>query len=187
MVEINFIFITTTRMTVIHYISTHSSETMIFTLKFTKSSAPLLRCSVTQSCPTLWCHGSQHAKLICPSVSPGVCSDSCPLSQWCSLTISSSAATFSSCLQSFQALRLFPMNQLFPSGGQSIGTSVSASALPMNIQGWFPLGLTSLIFLQTKRLSSVFSSTTVRKHQFFGIRPSFWSNSHICTWLVGKL
>ena len=74
---------------------------------------------------------------------------------------------FSSCLQSFQALRLFPMNQLFLSGGQSIGTSVSASALPMNIQGWFPLGLTALIFLQTKRLSSVFSSTTVRKHQFF--------------------
>ena len=110
LVWINFIFITTTRMTVIHYISTHSSETMIFTLKFTKSSAPLLRCSVTQSCPTLWCHGSQHAKLICPSVSPGVCSDSCPLSQWCCLTISSSAAPFSFCLRSFPASGSFPMS-----------------------------------------------------------------------------
>ena len=118
LVWINFIFITTTRMTVIHYISTHSSETVIFTWKLTKSSAPLLRYSVTQSRPTLWSHGSQHAKLLCPSVSPGVCSNSYPLSQWCYLTISSSAAPFSFCLRSFPASGSFPMSRVFTSSGQ---------------------------------------------------------------------
>ena len=80
----------------------------------------------------------------------------------------------------------FPMNWLFASGGQSIGASASASVLPMNSQGWFPLGLTGLLSLQSKGLSRVFSSTTVQKHQFFGIQPSLWSNSHICTWLLEK-
>ena len=92
---------------------------------------------------------------------------------------------FSSCLQSFPASGSFPMSQLFSSGGQSIGTSASASALPMNIQDWFPLGLTDLI-LQSKGLSRVFSNTTVQKHQFFRVQPSLWSNSHIHTWLLEK-
>ena len=95
------------------------------------------------------------------------CSNSCPLSQWCHPTISSSVASFSSCLQSFPASRSFPMSWFFSSGGQSTETSTSASVLPINIQGWFPLGLTGLISLQSKGLSVVFSST-FRKHQFFG-------------------
>ena len=86
--------------------------------------------------------------------------NSCPLSQWCHLTMSSSATLFSFCLQSFPALGSFPMSQLFTSGGQSIGASTSASIPPMNIQGWFPLGLTGLISLQSKGLSRVFSRTT---------------------------
>ena len=104
----------------------------------------------------------------------------CPLSQWCDPTISSSATPFSICLQSFPASGSFPMCYLFASGGQSIGAS--ASVLPKNIQNWFPLGLTGLISLPSKRLSRVFSSTTVQKHQFFGVQPSSQSNSHIHTW-----
>ena len=77
----------------------------------------------------------------------------------------------------------FPMSRLFTSGGQIIGASASASVLPMNIQGWFPLGLTGLISLLSKGFSRLFSSTTVQKHQFFGAQPSWWSNSHIRTWL----
>ena len=92
----------------------------------------------------------------------------------------------SSCLQSFPASGSFLMSRLFASGGQSIRASASASVLLMNIQNWFPLGLTGLIFLQSKRLSSVFSITTVQKHQFFIVQPSLWSNSHIHTWLLEK-
>ena len=106
---------------------------------------------------------------------------SCPLNWGCYPNISSSAALFSSCPQSFPASGSFPMNWLFASGGQSIGVSASASVLPMNIQEWFPLGLTSLISLQSKGLSRVFSNTTVQKHQFFGAQPSLWSNCHIHT------
>ena len=123
-------------------------------------------------------HGMQHTMLPCPSLSPRVCSNSCPLSQWCHPIISSSGIPFSSCTQSFPASESFPMSWLFASGSQSIGASVSASVLPMNIQDWFPLGLADLISLQSKRLSRVFSSTTIRKHQFFGIQPSLWSNIH---------
>ena len=90
-------------------------------------------------------HGLQHARLACPLLSPEVCSNSCPLSQWCHPTISSSVVPFSSCLQSFPASGSFPVSQFFPSGGQSVGVSASASVLPMNIQDWFPLGLTGLI------------------------------------------
>ena len=118
----------------------------------------------------------------CPSSSPGVCSNSCPLGQWCYPTISSSVILFSH-LQSFPASRSFLMCQLFTLGGQSIGASTSASVFPMHIQGWFPLGLTGLISLQSKGLSRVFSKTTVQKHQFFGAQPSLWPNSHIHTWL----
>ena len=111
--------------------------------------------------------GLQHVRLPCPLTSPGVCSNSCPLNRWCHLTISSSVAHFSSCPQSFPASGFFPMSQLFASGGQSIGASALASVLPMNIQGWFPLGLTGLIPLLSKGLSRVFFSTTIWKHQFF--------------------
>ena len=107
-------------------------------------------------------------KLPCPSLSPRVCSSSSPLSWWCHPTISYSFTSFSSCPQSFPALGSFPMSQLFASGGQSIGASASASVLPLNIQGWFPLGLTGLVSLQSKGLSRVFSSITLQKHHFFG-------------------
>ena len=115
----------------------------------------------------LWPRELQHARLFCPPVSPGVCSDSCPLSWWCYLTVSSSAALLFSCLQSFPASGSFPVSWLFTSGGQSIRASASSSVLPMNTQGWFPLGLTGLIFLKSKGLSRVFSSTVIKKHQFF--------------------
>ena len=114
-------------------------------------------------------HGPQHTRFTCPSPSPGVCSNLCPLSQWCQPTIWSSVIPFS-CLQSFPASGSFPMSQLFASDGQSIGAS--ASVLPVNIQGWFPLGLTCLISLQSKGLSRVFPNTTVRKHHFFSIQLS---------------
>ena len=133
---------------------------------------------------SLWPHGLQHARLPCPSPSHRVCSISCPLSRWCYPTISSFVVPFSSCLQSFLASGSFPMSWLFPSDGQSIGTS--ALVFPMNIQDWFPLGLTGLVFLLSKGLLRVFSSTTVQKHQFFSTQPSLWSNSHIHTWLLEK-
>ena len=116
---------------------------------------------------SLWPHGLQHARLPCQSPTPGAYSNSCPLSQWCHPTSSSSVASFSSCLQSFPASGSFPMSQFFTSGTQSIGVSASTSGLPMNIQDWFPLGLAGLIFLQSKGLSRVFSNTTVQKYQFF--------------------
>ena len=137
-------------------------------------------CSVAKLCLTLQPYGLQHARLSYPSLSPRICSNSCPLCQWCHPTISPSITLFSSCLQSFPAPGSFPMSQLFPSGGQSIGAS--ASILPMNIQGWFPLGSTGLISLQFKGLWRAFSSTTIWRPQFFGTQPSLWSNSHICIW-----
>ena len=133
---------------------------------------------------SLWPHGLQHTRLPCPSLSPGVCSHSCPLSQWCHPTISSSAAPFSFCLRSFLTSRSFPVSRLFASGGQSIIASALASVLPMNIQGWYPFGLTGLISLQFKGLSRVFSSTTVRRHQFFSAQSFLWSSSHFRTWLL---
>ena len=131
-------------------------------------------------------HGLQHARLPCPSPTPGAYSNSCPLSQWCYSTISSSDVPFSSCLQSFPASGSFQMSQFFASGGQSIGASASASVLPMNIQNWFPLGWTGWISLLSKGFSRVFSNTTDQKHQFFGAQLSLWSNSHIHTWLLEK-
>ena len=119
-----------------------------------------------------------------PSSTPRACSNLSPSSQWCHPTISSSVVPFSSCLQSFPTSGSFPMSQFFVSGGQRIGAS--ASVLPMNIQDWFPLGLTSWISLQSKSFSRVFSNTTVQKHQFFGAHLSLWSNSHIHTWLLEK-
>ena len=112
-------------------------------------------------------HGLQHESLPCPSSTPGVYSNSCPLRRWCHPTISSSVVPFSFCLQSFPAPGSFQMSQFFVSGGQSIGVSASASVLPMNIQDWLPLGWTGWISLQSKGLSRVFTNTTVQKHQFF--------------------
>ena len=106
-------------------------------------------------------HGLQHTRPPCPSPTPGVHPDSCPLSRWCHPTISSSVIPFSSCSQSFSASGSFPMSQLFTSGGQSIGVSASKSVLPMNTQDWSPLEWTGWISLQSKRLSKVFSNTTV--------------------------
>ena len=136
---------------------------------------------------TLWLHELQQNRFPCPSLSLGVCLNSCPLSQWCHPTISSSVVPFSSCLKSFPASGSFLMSWLFASGGQSIGASVSTSVLPMNIQGWFPLGLIGLISLLSKGLSRVFPNITVQKYQFFNEMPSLWSNTHICTWLLEKL
>ena len=120
---------------------------------------------------SLWPHGLQHVRLPCPSPTPIVYSNSCPLSRWCHPTISSSLIPFS-CLQSLPASGSFPVSQLFTSGGQSIWVSASASVFPMNIQDWFPLGWTGWISLQSKRLSTVFSNTTDEKHQFFGAQLS---------------
>ena len=117
-------------------------------------------------------HGLQHARPPCPSPTPGIYSNSCPLSRWCHPTISSSALAFSTCLQSFPASGSFPVNQCFALGGQSIGVSASTSVLPVNIQDWFPLGWTGWISLQSKGLSRGFSNTIVRKHQFFGTQLS---------------
>ena len=124
-------------------------------------------------------HGLQHARLPCPSPTPSVSSNLCPSSRWCHPTISSSVFPFSSCLQSFPASGSFLMSQFFASGGQSIVISASALVLPMNIQDWFPLEWTGWIFLQSKGLSSVFSNTTVQKHQFFGTQLSSQSLSFL--------
>ena len=130
-------------------------------------------CWVTQSCPTHTqvAHILQHTRLPRLSLSPRVCSNSCSLNQWYYPTISCSISPFSSCPQSFPESGSFPMSQLFPSSGQSIGASALASVFPMNIQGWFPLGLTGLISLLPKGLSRIFSSTTVQKHcqRYFAI------------------
>ena len=121
---------------------------------------------------SLWPYGLQDTRLPCPSPVPGACSNSCPLSWQCHRTTSSFVIPLSSCLQSCPASGSFPMSQFFPSGGQSIGISALALVLPMNIQDWFPLGLTGLISLNSKGLSSVFSKTTVQKHQFLGAQLS---------------
>ena len=133
------------------------------------SSVQFIRSVISNS---LWPHGWQHARFPCPSPTPGIYSNSCPLSQWCHPTILSSVIPFSSCLQSFPASGSFPMRQLFTSGGQSIGVSASTSVLPMNFQDWCPLGWTGWISLQFKGLSRVFSNTTVQKHQLFGAQLS---------------
>ena len=132
----------------------------ILSLQFQFSSA-------AQLCPT-FCDlmDPQHARPPCPSPNP------CPLSWWCHPKISSSVVPFSSCPQSFPASGSSPMSELFASGGQGIGASASTSVLPMNTQDWSPLGWTGWISLQPRRLSRVFSNTTVQKHQFFGAQLS---------------
>ena len=131
-------------------------------------------------------HEPQHARPPCPSPTPGVYSNSCSSSRWCHPVISPSVVPFSSCRQSFPASGSFPMSQLFTSGGQSTGVSVSTSVLPMNTQEWSPLEWTGWISLQSKGLSRVFSNTTVQKHQFFCAQLSSQSTSHIHTWPLEK-
>ena len=130
--------------------------------------------------------GLQHTRPPCPSPTPRGYSNSCPSSQWYHPTVSSSVIPLSSHFQSFQASESFEMSQLVTSGGQSIGVSTSISVLPMNIQGWFSLGWTGWISLQSKGLSRVFSNIILQKHQFFSAQLSLWSNSHIHTWLLEK-
>ena len=143
-----------------------------------------ISCSVVSD--SLRPHELQHARPPCPSPTPGVHANSCPLSWWRHPAISSSVVPFSSCPQSLPASESFPMSQLFAWGGQSTGVSALASFLPKNTQGWSPLEWTGWISLQSKRLSRVFSNTTVQKHQFFGAQLSSQSNSHIHTWLLEK-
>ena len=154
---------------------------------FTERYSKVSKFSHSVMSDSLQPHGLQHARPPCPSPTPGVYSNSCPLSRWCHPTISSSVIPFSSCLQYFPAASgSFQMTQLFTSGGQNVGVSASTSVLPMNIQCWFPLGLTGWISSQSKGLSRVFSNTMVQKHQFFCAQPSLWSNSHIHTWQLEK-
>ena len=130
-------------------------------------------------------HGLQHTRPPwCPSPTSGVYSNSCPLSWWCHPTISSSVVSFSSHLQSSES---FPKSHFFTSGGEGIGASASASALPMNIQDRSTLEWTGWISLKPKGLSRVFSNTAIQKHQFFSAQLSLWSNSHIHAWLLEKI
>ena len=138
--------------------------------------------SLSVESDSLWPHEWQHTRPPCPSPTPRVYSNSCPLSQWCHPAISSSVTPFSSWPQSLLASGSFPMSQLFAGSGQNIEVSASASVLPMNTQDWSPLGWTGWISLQSKGLSRVFSNTTVKKHQFFGAQLSSQSNSHIHAW-----
>ena len=133
---------------------------------------------------SLWPHGLQHARLPCPPPTPGACSNSCPLMMPSNHLILCHPLLLLPSI--FPSIRSFPMSRFFASGGQSIGVSASASVLPMNIQNWFPLGLTGLISLQSKGLSIISSNTTVQKHQFFGAQFSLWSHSHICSWPLEK-
>ena len=135
---------------------------------------------------SLWPHELQHARPPCPSPTPGIHSNSHPLSRWCHPAVSSSVVPFSSCPQSLPASGSFPMSQLFTSGGQSIGVSALASVLPMNTQNWSHLEWTSWISLQSKGLSRVFSNNSVQKHQFFCAQLSSQYNSHIHTWPLEK-
>ena len=163
------------------------SELNSFSAKFMsmwKHSSVQFSCSVVSD--SLWLHGLHHARLLCPSPTPGAYLNSWPLNWWCHPTNTSSVIPFSILLQSFPASGSFQRSQFLTSGGQSIEVSASTSVLPMNIQDWFPWGLTGWISLQSKGLSRVFSNTTVQKHQFFSTQPSFYSNSHNHTWLLEK-
>ena len=135
---------------------------------------------------SLWPYGLQHARLSCPSPTPGACSNSCPSSRWCHPTISSFVVPFSSGLQSFPSSGPIPMSQFFALSGQSIGVSASAYVLSKSIQDWFPLGWTGWISLQSKGLSRVFSKIMVQKCQFFSAQLSLQSNSHIHIWQLVK-
>ena len=135
-------------------------------------------------------HGLQHSRLPSPSLFPGVCSNSSPLNQSCHPTISSSVIPVSSFLRSFPSWESFPMNELLASDGQSIWASASASVLPVNTQGWVPLGWTGLISLLSKGLSRVFPTTAGQRHQFFGaqLKSTIWKmENNKCRWTCGKI
>ena len=142
-------------------------------------------CSVPQSCLIL-CEPMDCSKPGFPVLHylPGVCSNSCPLSQWCHPTISSSVTPFSSCPQSFPASGSFPVSWLSASGGQLLELQYQSFQWIFRVD--FFLGLTGLIIMLFKGLSRVFTSITIQKHQFLGTQPSLWPNSHICTWLLEK-
>ena len=140
--------------------------------------------SVARSCPALC--DPMNRRPPCPSSTPGVHSNSCPLSQWCHPAISSSVVPFFSCPQPIPASESFPMSQLFTWGDQSTGVSALASDLSKKSQGWSPSEWTGWISLQSKGLSRVFSNTTVQKHQFSSTQLSSQSNSHIHTWPLEK-
>ena len=146
------------------------SSLIIWCFKRVRYYSVQFSCSVVSD--SLRPHELQHARPPCPSPTPGVHPNPCPLSRWCHPTISFSVIPFSSQLQSFPASGSFQMSHFFASGGQSIGVSASASVLPMNSRNWFPLGLTGWICFQSKGLSRVFSSTTVQKHQFVSTQLS---------------
>ena len=147
-------------------------------------SSVQISCSVMSD--SLRPHELQHARPPCPSPTPGVHSDSRPLSQWCHPAISSSVIPSPHAPNPSQHQSLFPMSQLFTWGGQGIGVSALATFLPKNTQDWFPLEWTGWISLQSKGLSRVFFNTTVQKHQFFGTQLSSKSNFHIHTWWLEK-
>ena len=153
------------------------SPHLVSSLKGWASSGISIQFSRSVVFDSLRPHGLQNARPPCPSPTPGADSNSCPSGWWCHPTISSSLIPFSSCLQSFPASGSFPMSPFFTSDSQSIGASASASVLPINIQEWFPLGLTGLISLQSKGLSRVFCNTTDQKHQFFSFSSSFLISS----------
>ena len=155
---------------IIEFVRVKMVETLNFTLYSSSLFFVQFGCLVMSN--SLGPHGRQPSRLSCPSPTPVAYSNSCPSSWWCHPTISSSVIPFSSCFQSFPASGSSPTSQFFLSDGQSIGDSASASVLPMNIQDWLPLGLTGLISLQSKGLSSVYSNTTVQKHQFFDAQLS---------------
>ena len=148
--------------------------------------------SAAQSCLTLRPHGLHHARPPCPSPTPRIYSNSCPSSQWCHPTISSSIVPLPSCPQSFPASGSFQMSHFFASGGKGIGVSASASVLPMNIQDSFPLGFTGLVSLQSKGLLRVFSNTTVWKHHSLALSllyvilltsvHDYWKNHSLTIW-----
>ena len=129
-------------------------------------------------------HGMKHARLSCPSLSPRVYSNSCPLNWWCHPTISSSIIPFSPALNLSQHQGLFQWVGFSHQVAKVLEFQLQPSVLLMNIQDWFPLGLTGLISVLSKGLSRILSSTTIQKHQFFSAQPSLWSNSHIHTWLL---
>ena len=151
-------------------------------LKYYDLSSVQFSCSVVSD--SLRPHGLEHVRLPCPSPTPRIYSNLCPLSRWCHPTTSLYVILFSSCLPSFPASGSFQMSQLFTSGGQSIGVSASTSVPPMNTQDWSPSERTGWISLQSKGLSRVFSNTTVQKHQFFSFISSptltsihdYWKN-----------
>ena len=159
---------------------TSSSSVILFCLHW---ETLVLLFSHSVMAESLQPHGLQNTRLPCPSPSPGVWSNSCALNSN-HLILCHPLLLLPSV---FPSIRVFFNESALPIGGQSTGASASASVLPMNIQSWFPLGLTGWISLLFKGLSRVFSSTTVQKYQFFGVQPSLWSRSHICTWLLEKL